>query len=73
MDRPGATQQRCGEVESALFDLFAHLGATEEQLDFPVLYASAREVHTIHLPHKQMRMHAQCLSCHAGILSVRHH
>ena len=44
MDRPGATQQRCGEVESALFDLFAHLGATEDQLDFPVLYASAREV-----------------------------
>ena len=31
-------------MESAIFDLFAHLGATEEQLDFPVLYASARQV-----------------------------
>lgn len=41
--RPSATEQRCGEVESAAFDVFAHLGATEEQLDFPVLYASARE------------------------------
>ena len=44
VDRPAATQQRCGEVESGLFDLFAQMGATEEQLDFPVLYASAREV-----------------------------
>ena len=31
-------------MESNIFDLFAQLGATEEQLDFPVLYASAREV-----------------------------
>jgi GTP-binding protein len=30
-------------VESDLFDLFALLGATDEQLDFPVLYASAKE------------------------------
>ena len=42
--RPSATEQRCGEVESAAFDVFHLLGATEEQLDFPVLYASAREV-----------------------------
>jgi GTP-binding protein len=35
--------QRCSEVESDLFDLFALLGATDEQLDFPVLYASAKE------------------------------
>lgn len=42
--RPSATEQRCGEVESGVFDVFAHLGATEEQLDFPVLFASAREV-----------------------------
>ena len=45
VDRLGATEERCGEVESSIFDLFAHLGATEEQLDFPVLYASARQVH----------------------------
>jgi GTP-binding protein len=43
VDRPAATPQRCGEVESAVFDAFAALGATDEQLDFPVLYASARE------------------------------
>uniref|UniRef100_A0A6N2KB41 Uncharacterized protein n=1 Tax=Salix viminalis TaxID=40686 RepID=A0A6N2KB41_SALVM len=29
--------------KSLVFDLFANLGATEEQLDFPVLYASAKE------------------------------
>lgn len=44
VDRPGATAQRCGEVEAGLFDLFASLGASEEQLDFTVMYASAREV-----------------------------
>lgn len=44
VDRPGASPERCGEVESQLFDLFASLGAADEQLDFPVLYASAKQV-----------------------------
>ena len=44
VDRPSVTEQRCDEVQSNLFDLFAHLGATDEQLDFTTLYASAREV-----------------------------
>lgn len=43
VDRPAVTQEICDEVESVVFDLFANLGATEEQLDFPVLYASAKE------------------------------
>ncbi|KAG2332889.1 hypothetical protein Bca52824_004069 [Brassica carinata] len=43
VDRPSVSEERCGEVESLVFDLFANLGATEEQLDFPVLYASAKE------------------------------
>ena len=30
------------EVHSAMFDLFAALGATDEQLDFPTLFASGR-------------------------------
>ncbi len=37
VDRPGA---RVDHVISATFDLFDKLGATEEQLDFPVIYAS---------------------------------
>ncbi|KAG1367945.1 putative elongation factor TypA-like SVR3, chloroplastic [Cocos nucifera] len=37
------SEETCNEVESLVFDLFANLGATEEQLDFPVLYASAKE------------------------------
>lgn len=37
VDRPGA---RCDYVINATFDLFDKLGATEEQLDFPVIYAS---------------------------------
>ncbi|CAK7323987.1 unnamed protein product [Dovyalis caffra] len=43
VDRPAVSEERCDEVESLVFDLFANLGATEEQLDFPVLYASAKE------------------------------
>ena len=38
IDRPGA---RCDWVINKTFDLFANLGATDEQLDFPVVYASA--------------------------------
>lgn len=37
IDRPGA---RPDYVVNATFDLFDKLGATEEQLDFPVIYAS---------------------------------
>ena len=38
------TPERLGEVEGQMFDLFAQLGASDEQLDFQVLYCSAREV-----------------------------
>jgi GTP-binding protein len=38
VDRPGA---RPDWVINNTFDLFANLGATDEQLDFPVVYASA--------------------------------
>jgi GTP-binding protein len=38
IDRPGA---RPGWVIDQTFDLFDKLGATDEQLDFPVIYASA--------------------------------
>ena len=40
VDRPDA---RCDEVLDMVFDLFVALEATDEQLDFPVLYASGRE------------------------------
>jgi GTP-binding protein len=40
VDRPGA---RADWVVNQTFDLFDKLGATEEQLDFPVVYASALE------------------------------
>ncbi|HLJ20008.1 MAG TPA: translational GTPase TypA [Stellaceae bacterium] len=39
VDRPDA---RAHEVHSEVFDLFAILGASDEQLDFPALYASGR-------------------------------
>ena len=40
MDRPEA---RPAHVLDAVFDLCAALGATDEQLDFPVVYAAGRE------------------------------
>ncbi len=39
IDRPDA---RINEVHSQIFDLFIELGASEEQADFPVIYASGR-------------------------------
>jgi GTP-binding protein len=44
IDRPGA---RPDFVVNATFDLFDKLGATEEQLDFPVLYASALDGYAV--------------------------
>jgi GTP-binding protein len=40
VDRP---DQRAHAVHEEVFDLFAALGASDEQLDFPTLFASARE------------------------------
>ena len=40
VDRPDA---RPHDVVNEVFDLFASLDATEEQLDFPILYGSAKE------------------------------
>ena len=40
MDKPDA---RADEVHDEVFDLFVALDATEEQLDFPTLFASAKE------------------------------
>jgi len=39
IDRTGADPDACVD---ATFDLFAALGATDEQLDFPIVYASAK-------------------------------
>ena len=41
VDRPGA---RPDWVVDQVFDLFVNLGATDEQLDFPIIYASALNV-----------------------------
>ncbi|MDR0484204.1 MAG: translational GTPase TypA [Alphaproteobacteria bacterium] len=40
MDKP---DRRPDEVYNEVFDLFVNLGATDEQLDFPILYAAARD------------------------------
>src|ERR1700674_3062723 len=40
VDKPGAP---ASEVVNEVFDLFAALDATDEQLDFPILYGSAKQ------------------------------
>ncbi len=40
IDRP---DQRAEEVHNEIFDLFAALDATDEQIDFPTLFASAKQ------------------------------
>ena len=40
IDKP---DQRANEVLNDVFDLFANLDATDEQLDFPVLFGSAKQ------------------------------
>ena len=40
VDKPDA---RCDEVHNMVFDLFVELEASDEQLDFPLLYASGRD------------------------------
>lgn len=47
IDRPGA---RPDWVIDQTFDLFDNLGATDEQLDFPVIYASALNGYASHDP-----------------------
>ena len=45
IDRPDA---RPGEVLDEIFDLFVDLGADDQALDFPVVYASSRESYAVH-------------------------
>ena len=40
VDKPDA---RCDEVHNMVFDLVAELEANDDQLDFPVIYASGRD------------------------------
>ena len=40
VDRPTAQLE---EVENEIFDLFCNLNATDEQLEYPTIYAAAKE------------------------------
>lgn len=43
MNKVDRSTARVAQVESDLFDLFATLGATDEQAEYPLLYASAKQ------------------------------
>src|SRR5690606_10311800 len=57
VDRPGA---RPDWVVDQVFDLFVRLGATDEQLDFPIVYTSAI-LGTAGLEHESMGADMQAL------------
>lgn len=40
VDRPSS---RVDEVESEIFDLFCNLDASDDQLEYPTIYAAAKE------------------------------
>ncbi|MDR1564616.1 MAG: translational GTPase TypA [Oscillospiraceae bacterium] len=50
VDRPGARPE---EVVDEVLDLFIELGADDEQLDFPVVYASARDGYASDSPNEE--------------------
>lgn len=50
IDRPNA---RPDDVLDMVFDLFVDLEANDEQLDFPVIYASAKEGYAMHEPSEE--------------------
>ena len=52
IDRP---DQRAGEVLNEIFDLFVELGASGEQLDFPVVYGSGRDGYAMNEPDEEAR------------------
>ncbi len=45
--------QRAEEVVDMTFNLFLELGATDEQLDFPILYGSARDEYAVYNMHDE--------------------
>ena len=63
IDRPDARMQ---EVLNEIYDLFIDLDATEEQLDFPVLYTSARAGTSSAFDGRARRGPAAALRCHRG-------
>ena len=60
VDRP--TTRPEGEVENEIFDLFAELGATEEQLDYPTLYASGKALSGEHCG-SCFKSYKSCFQC----------
>jgi GTP-binding protein len=64
VDKPDADPDR---VANEIFDLFAALDATEEQLDFPIIYASAKQgwaTDTLDAPRDSMDALFRCVLAH---------
>ncbi len=66
VDRPNA---RPDEVAELTFDLFCELNATDEQLDFPIVYTSAREGYALlHLGDPRVDMEPLLSVIHRRVL-----
>jgi GTP-binding protein len=61
-------EQRAEEVVDEVFDLLVELGASDEQLEFPTVYASAKEgaaAHEIDAPRRDLRPLLEAIVEHA--------
>lgn len=58
VDRPSSRVQ---EVENEIFDLFCNLEANDEQLDYPVIYAAAKNGWAVNSLDKKEREDVQDL------------
>jgi GTP-binding protein len=68
IDRP---DERHIEVVNEVFDLFANLDATEEQLDFPIIYGSAKHGWMAEKPDRQPGEHGRRCSTSSSSTSIR--
>ncbi len=67
------TDARPDEVHEEIFDLFASLDANEEQLDFPMLYASGRDgwaVNDLSEPRESLEPLFERIVAHVGVPAV---
>jgi GTP-binding protein len=65
VDRPSS---RVDEVESEIFDLFCNLDASDDQLEYPTIYAAAKEGWAINALDRERVGVDDLLECVANVI-----
>lgn len=61
---------RIGAVENEVFDLFCNLDANDDQLDFPILYASARQGWAVDCPDEAKKVASSGATADHGMAPI---